>query len=64
MDDLEALQGEVDAALLAWLRDPERPRLIAENGRPVVWGDGRPVALDVGLALHLLGGVRVASEET
>ena len=39
---------EIVAALRAWLDEPRA--LFGTDGRPMIWMDGRPVALDVALA--------------
>ena len=57
-EERRALQNDVDTALLRWI---EAHSVLTADGEPIVWPDGRPVALDVGLALRVLAGVTVTS---
>ncbi len=50
-EQLEAIRADTERALLLWLADNP---VLADDGQPIVWMDGRPVALDVAMALHYL----------
>lgn len=57
-DEFARLRDDAERALLAWLREDQHP-MLSDDGHAMVWSNGRPVALDVALALRALDGVRV-----
>ena len=44
VDKVDALERDAVKALLRWL---DQHPVLAEDGDPLIWTDGKPVALDV-----------------